>query len=434
VRRSRSLTEKDERGFVITVVAVVLLFVVGAMAVLAIDVAALYTARSEAQLAADGAALAAARVLANSGMTSDPNAASDGLQGNAEALATQIAKQVAMANQVGGRNLNDGDVIDITYPAVSNGGNPLVIVQVSRSDLPTFFARIWGRTRVSVVATATAEAYNPSGLNAIAGVAPPVAQTCVKPWLLPNIDPSSAGPIFDTASGAILTATLLGGPPNNPLNRMWDACTNGNCSSLLLAPQAWKYYPGDPSTSFPPPPASSVACTTSTGFTPYQLSVAGCIQVPIACNSSVNIDTSNYPSRDVETASAVDCLTSTQNDAGDQVDFNNFPSPPFQFLVGTDDPIANAAGKDVFVSNSLVTVPVYNSTGSAPTSPVQIIGFVQLFLNPRGFAVPTGGQTAYHVRTTVINMVGCGTNATGQPILGNGSSAVAVRLISSVQQ
>ena len=52
-------------------VAVFMLFVVGAMAALSIDVVTLYTARSEAQLAADGAALAGARAFANSGVTSD---------------------------------------------------------------------------------------------------------------------------------------------------------------------------------------------------------------------------------------------------------------------------------------------------------------------------------------------------------------------------
>ena len=40
-----------------------MLFVIGAMAALSIDVVTLYTARSEAQLAADGAALAAAREI-----------------------------------------------------------------------------------------------------------------------------------------------------------------------------------------------------------------------------------------------------------------------------------------------------------------------------------------------------------------------------------
>ncbi len=51
-----------------------MLFVVGAMAALSIDVVTLYTARSEAQLVADAAALAGARVLANSGVTSDTSA------------------------------------------------------------------------------------------------------------------------------------------------------------------------------------------------------------------------------------------------------------------------------------------------------------------------------------------------------------------------
>ena len=42
-----------EQGIVIVLVAVVMLFVIGAMAALSIDVVTLYTARSEAQLAAE---------------------------------------------------------------------------------------------------------------------------------------------------------------------------------------------------------------------------------------------------------------------------------------------------------------------------------------------------------------------------------------------
>src|SRR5450759_4240503 len=95
-------------------VAVVMLFVVGAMAALSIDVVTLYTARSEAQLAADGAALAGARVLANSGMTSDPSADSNGLMANARDLATKVATQVAQQNVVGGRSLVATEV-NVTY-------------------------------------------------------------------------------------------------------------------------------------------------------------------------------------------------------------------------------------------------------------------------------------------------------------------------------
>src|SRR5713226_3169282 len=197
-------------------VAVVMLFVVGAMAALSIDVVTLYTARSEAQLAADGAALAGARVLANSGLTSTAAGPAGG-----EDLARTIATQVAANNQVGGRNLNTAGTIPCTVgqeicvsfndSAPTFGTDPHVTVRVQRTDLPTFFARIWGSTQLTVAASATAEAYNPSGADALGGPTIPVAPICVKPWLLPNMDPTSPGnPIFVTTTGAIApTATAL---------------------------------------------------------------------------------------------------------------------------------------------------------------------------------------------------------------------------------
>ena len=143
---------KREQGIVITLVAVVMLFVIGAMAALAIDVVTLYTARSEAQLAADSAALAGARVLANSGMTSDTGALAPG----AEALASTIATQVATHNDVGGRALAAGEVT-VTINA-NDITNPRITVATKRTDLPTFFSRIWGNTALTVAASATAEA------------------------------------------------------------------------------------------------------------------------------------------------------------------------------------------------------------------------------------------------------------------------------------
>jgi hypothetical protein len=80
------------------------------------------------------------------------------------------------------------------------------------------------------------------------------------------------------------------------------------------------------------------------------------------------------------------------------------------------------------VSSSLVTVPVFDTASFAVGSnTVTIIGFVQLFLNPDGAPTPA---TTGNVNATIINMAGCGTNATGKQILGNGASPVAVRLIS----
>src|ERR1039458_10448401 len=102
-RKNKIAGRKKEQGIILTLVAVFMLAVVGAMAALSIDVVTLYTARSEAQLAADAAALAGARMLANSGMTSDPSAATDNLMTNAQILANAVATQVAQSNQVGGR-------------------------------------------------------------------------------------------------------------------------------------------------------------------------------------------------------------------------------------------------------------------------------------------------------------------------------------------
>jgi hypothetical protein len=108
---------------------------------------------------------------------------------------------------------------------------------------------------------------------------------------------------------------------------------------------------------------------------------------------------------------------------------------PFEFTAGADNPLAVAnpslTGKSVMVSDSLVTVPVFDNTNFSLTSTtnVPIIGFVQLFLNPDGRQTTTSPQPGA-VNSMVINLVGCGTNNTAQPILGNGASPVAVRLIS----
>ena len=420
-------------------VAVVMLFVVGAMAALSIDVVTLYTARSEAQLVADSAALAGARVLANSGMTS----ASDSTVGVAAVpLATAVALQVASSNPVGGRNLNPagacpgGEIcVSINELAVAN---PHITVQVQRNDLPTFFARIWGTRTVTVKASATAEAYNPSNVPGTS-VNPklPVAPMCVKPWLLPNISPNAGGQIFVPATGAIVDTNLLGWTSANtsPPTRLQPRCID--CSvTPLSTPQAWKYYPGDPA-SFPAPTQALPSCSPALA-TPYEESVAGCIQTPIACNSTATIDISEYDNRNTETSHAVNCLTHAAGNEGDKVDLTAAaaPSPPFQFLVGEDNPVAvvnpSLAGKDAMVSSSLVTVPVFDSGNPAnpPPNPVTIIGFMQLFLNPDGGATPNNGPNGGHVKTTVINLVGCGTGIAGQPILGNGASPVAVRLIS----
>ena len=449
MRRKRKISgRKNQQGVIITLVAVFMLFVIGAMAALSIDVVTLYTARSEAQLAADGAALAGARVLANSGMTSTAAGPA-----NAEDVARLVAKQVAANNFVGGRNLiagtancTTGQEICVSFndTAGSFATDPHVTVTVQRTDLPTFFARIWGTTQVAVSASATAEAYNPSGANALGVANPtPVAPICVKPWLLPNVDPTqklpAGNPIFDPASGAIVNPNLVGeGWPNAPV-------TNPNPAGLYdrnmgSAPLPGRYYPGAiDAGDFLAPTQALPAC--SAGFTKYQLAIAGCVPQPISCGATatINIDAAPYvphtTGRNADTVEAVECLIHYNGGVGqtDSIDGTVLPSPPFQFLAGSDNPVASAVGKDVLVSDSLVTIPVINTTTVAPTNPVTVIGFLQVFLNPLSANIPLPSPPApalHQIPVTIINMAGCGTAATGQPILGNGASPVAVRLIS----
>jgi hypothetical protein len=436
---------KNEPGFIITLVAVFMLFVVGAMAALAIDVVTLYTARSEAQLAADAGALAGARVLANSGMTSEAS-----LEANAETLAKTIAKQVATNNDVGGTKLVNRDV---TVTVNDNTpSNPRVTVQIQVNTLPTFFARIWGNRTLAVAASATAEAYNPSANN-ISGGGPPVAPICVKPWLLPNMDPTktaaAAGPIFGS-DGSISNPTLVGQtwPNATAANGLYALC-GGDCSGGAISPPSpGMYYPGaidGPAPDFPTP-TQVPACAA--GFNSYQMAVAGCVQQPISCGvnsannpSSINIDQTAYgPTRDADTVQAAGCLIHYNVPGGlpgdsDGIDIVTTPNPPYEFLGGKQNPVTGAENKPVVVSDSLVTIPVINvpdppgSAPTSPTSPVTVIGFLQVLLNPYPTAVFPPPLTPTQIPAMIINMAGCGSGAAGQPILGNGASPVAVRLI-----
>ncbi len=182
--RVNTAHRKNERGITIVLVAISLLSLLG-MAALAIDVSTLYMAHGEAQRAADAAALAGARMFATSGYTSASStlAASDICQTSAvpgaAAAANRQAEAVAAQNLIAGQ---PAAVQSITCTLTA--ANPQIAVTIQRTALPTFFGRIWGGATNSVTATAVAEAYNPSGSAA------PVQVQGVKPWLIPNCDPT----------------------------------------------------------------------------------------------------------------------------------------------------------------------------------------------------------------------------------------------------
>jgi Flp pilus assembly protein TadG len=144
----------DERGAVVPLVAICLVALLSATA-LAVDMGLLFNARGEAQRAADAAALAGASTWM------EPTPSTDSASARAQSYAGR--------NQILGQSIHPAEVaVTIDAP------NKAVTVRITRSPLPLFFARVFGRRSASVQAQATARVHD-SGTAA-----------CIKPFGLPN--------------------------------------------------------------------------------------------------------------------------------------------------------------------------------------------------------------------------------------------------------
>lgn len=461
----RSRLRRSESGVTMILVAICMVAII-AMAALSIDVVTLYLARMEAQRTADVAALAAARVISISGITGDPNNASGDwalICGNSPAGAATLAAQAAAAQTVG----NATPTMTVQYSAGGQGPqpscvglpaafgvNPMVTVQVTRSNLPTFFSHMWGNTGNTTSATATAEAFNPSnsgnvGNSGATGVIIPVQPRCVKPWMIPNLDPmkpagctNNCSHFVDQLDGHILNPgiSLNGSNANGVIGeQFWLASdcrhTGSSCTLRQSPPQAnyslspyvmvspnLLYLPGQAPTSTPVAVPSSAS-----GGSLWEQAIAGCDQSTVyQCGVSKQntIDLSENPQTTNDMINGVENLTREATpgsiDGQDQI---NVASYPFQFQAGSSNPVLGS-GSAISSSNSIVTVPLYDSTNAisgSGTSQVTIVGFLQVFINYV--------DQYSNVNVTVLNVSGCGngTNTTGTAV--TGSSPVPIRLI-----
>jgi Flp pilus assembly protein TadG len=469
IRRSRIC--RRDAGVTMIFVAICMVAIV-AMAALSIDVVTLYLARMEAQRTADAAALAAARVISLSGITGDPNDNSGdwsqicgGSTGvatlAAQAVATQTVDQVAPAVTVTYSAGGTSNASCVGLPAAF-GVNPMVTVQVTRSNLPTFFSHMWGNTGSTTTATATAEAFNPSNSGSVGnsetGVITPVWPRCVKPWMVPNLDPLNSAHcttgctgFVDSVSGQIKKPgiSLNGGNAGGVIGEQFylspDCSGFGSSCTLQTAPQAnYTHTPTIPSNDLPnllyvPGQAlnASVAVpSAASGGDLYEQAIAGCDQTTQYQCGTLNANTvdltAENPAASGDTTNGVTALIGENNPSSNQPDgqdyLNAYASPssyPFQILAGGSNPYLSA-GSAVSGSSSIVTVPIYYYTGSSTqigpaTTPVTIVGFLQVFIN----AVDLYGN----VNVTVLNVSGCGngTNTTGTAV--TGSSPVPIRLV-----
>jgi hypothetical protein len=442
-----------ERGQTLVLVALSLLSLL-AIAALAIDLTTLYVARGEVQRAADAAALAGAKAFVDSGVTTDPSNTS--LQNMAQIMATDYATAVASQNKVSGapaQFAGGSPNVSFTVPGNANAvGNPRITVTLQRTDLPIFFARIWGNTLASVSATAIAEAYNPSFSQSNTGSFVPAGPKCVKPFLVPNNDPIQSGnPVFvDPASGAVnVSASSFIGEQIT----LSSACTPGGGQSGCVLKTRGKGPPGPTPGEYLPmlapnlhqycPSSSALAC--SAGTSDFEKSIQCCDgnafdfqQCGVSNTAAMWDATLNPGGGNGPTQNGLQCLIHTvtvgpPNGATQQdtLDPSNFltNTGPMQIFPGSfsQSRYNISANTPVATSDSITTVPLFdNSTFNPSNSQVKIVGFLQLFVNYVG---PGGGLSPGDVNAYILNVSGCGSTAGSAVASGGGVSAIPVRLI-----
>jgi Flp pilus assembly protein TadG len=474
---------QKERGVTLALVAASMVAMI-AMAALSIDIGTLYQAKAEAQRAADAAALAAARIISISGVTGDPNTASSwqavcGLTGTATVAANSIAQaQWNFVNGVAaptvtvtyGTGTGSPDCSTLAGSTSSFTVNPTVTVYVRQPSVPTFFGRIFAlipggtSTTSGVSGTATAEVYNPSGSGFVGNdVMVPVQPRCVKPWIVPDADPLHPAPgvtgpciggpgsnhcaKFVEQLGTIVTpgvtlASTPGGVIGETFNLVPDCNTTGACNS------GPPYNPGLPAyPNVPTPPLSTpnlqyfpvlvqdpspAAATCAAGD--YQQAIAGCDNttpyqcgVPFGGPSSTQVNLNENPyGANGDTSLGAQCLihasaTGSTPSGQDILVTNSFP---FLIQAGSANPLTLGSSTNISSSTSIVSLPIYDSTGPLPTGQtpdVTVVGFLQVFIN----YVNTDGS----LNVTVLNVAGCSNQSTAGSAFVAGSSPVPVRLI-----
>lgn len=444
-RRTSTPSRNDERGVTMILVALAILSMLG-MVALAIDVITLYSARSETQRAADSAAMAAAKMLVDMGVTTDPSVSvPTAAQTDA---ATKVAKDVAIKATIAGQAIVPGDVT-LTFPGSGSPSfnvNPRVTVTVLKTSLPTFFSRIWNRATVTVRATATAEGFNPSNSSSVVTPGIPVVARCVKPFMIPNCDPGHAGAgcggtgatFFDPATGAI---TNPGTAPTGVIGEDFDLSSSCGAGPGCATPAAPIAGPGPNLQYYPVTIGSAInACPSSCGGgTNFEEDIECCNPTPISCGTTATAPVVNQLTLDSivlpegaggPAQSGVECLIHQRPGSGqDVLDATPPLSYPLKIQVGNNHPLAGSvlASNDlVTTSDSLVTIPVYDGASTpAAGTPVNIVGFLRVFIDQ---AFPGGGpQKAGQFHVYVVNVLGCGSSATGTAVAAG--AAMPVRLV-----
>jgi putative Flp pilus-assembly TadE/G-like protein len=430
-RAQQKSSRKGERGVTIFIVAAGMVSLL-AMAVLAIDVVTLYVASGQAQQAADAAALAGAAAFSSSGFTSAPGiVAQSSVCNGSSGDADMRAQAVAGTFKIGG-TAPSSIVTSCNFTEVEN---PQLTVTVTRTGLPSFFARIWGYSGSTVTATAKAEAYNPS-FNLGSSPSPTIDVTGVKPWLVFNCQLPCAAPNFITYPNyAISNPALIGTRITFPL-------ITSNIDPRTVSSPKIPFYAIDPPAPVSCPSASAVSCNQIGTGPPglfYHDNIACRGTGHIACGQiigpgqPIQVDTRSLGNLQARTNAGTECLIHANgSDLTQGQDTFTAGPPPVIIGGGSNNPNSSMRlASSISRSDSVVTVPVFNCPAGTcdATVNLQIAGFLQLGIQGVG-PIPSIIPPVLpgEISAVVLNIAGCDPSNPGNPISGAGISPVPVRL------
>jgi Flp pilus assembly protein TadG len=384
---------RSDRGITLLMAAASLVALLGFVA-LAVDLGMLYTVRANSQNIADAAALAGAR---EAFVVPNPDKVLAAKQG---------AKSAAAANYTP-ESLSDIRLRDADIVVVDSSTEHTVQVTVRRTvangnPVRTFFAPVLGIPTVSVTATATAEAFIPNGASG-----PRFGSQCVKPWLLPDINPNTGQPYSPADIGTDIT--VKGGDPQT------DSVEPGQFYPLDL--QYNGITPNCPSCESP--------ASNQNGADLYRSNIGCCNGNTVVCGETrLNLQTGNMVG---PTLQGTLCLIHQgQGNSGGQdvlVSVN-----PLQIQYGSNHP--GGGGGFGTSSESLQAVPVYDpatnpiTPGQGQYPSVLVSKLIQVFIqrahNPQGT-----------VDATIIQVITCAIPPGGTPNTGPVSvgSPVPLRLV-----
>jgi Flp pilus assembly protein TadG len=366
----RTTNTEQQKGFVMVMVALVLVILIGFVA-LGVDAGALYSARTGAQEAADAAALAGAYTFINTPLAPQPS------------TATNYATQIATNNKVLGKAITAADV-NVAVDTV----NKRVTVSINKTQ-STFFAKALGTGSASIGVTAIAEASDETD-----------GGCCTRPWFIPNTVYATT----DICTAKCDSSQLLV-DPTTKLPTAYSKTKIGQ--QFLLKPQS-------PDQALSPSEFYLIDLPDADGKTSggasYQDSIVNGAPTASACNDIYSVLTGNMVG---PTKLGVDGLVGnppnyTWNGAGNYKrvsDGKSFDMAPNVILTPIWD-----------VCNLSTFCPDKKMSGTNPS--LQIIGFATLFVD---------GVQGSGVNARLINVAGCGPSSGTED--GSTTFALPLRLI-----